>query len=446
MIIICESYLFYDNHVCISPPNAPLVLIVSQLIKPPHNRGHLIELITRILEGRHPRYVSGSGMTLATRNRIKIYNVIGGIKEFTFSSGEAHKMSLELESFISSEVLPATRISSILSTIGSTSYDCEEQSEKRIRIEDSSASEEDDMTYLLKMLIPKSFELDKEMSAFLIKLTPVLPSLLELLDQPMSSKDMNRALTAIATRIGVQPISRFNDEYLMIEACMILLFSSHPEKQHLKKTKEDFLLEFSDFATVAEAEQEALFLYRNMMAAALEVIPASNNSGHLLDIVTRIVEGKKVKHIPGSGMTKATRNRINIYNTVGGVSQTARVLGAGSKRLSPSLGAAHTLAWLASQCGHEACDETVPSQPSDRKVDDLEISDSSLLNNGPGIGVAELLLSVGTWNLPVDVVVKDEGMTSIFLYMTINHNRLLTCLATVYTQNRYSHLTKEWAA
>jgi hypothetical protein len=78
-----------------------------------------------------------------------------------------------------------------------------------------------------------------------------------------------------------------------------------------------------------------------------QVIPAANNSGHLLDILTRIVEGKYVKHIPGSGMTQATKNRINIYNTVGGIAQLYRIIRPDYSSLGTSLGAAETLALMA---------------------------------------------------------------------------------------------------
>ena len=77
-------------------------------------------------------------------------------------------------------------------------------------------------------------------------------------------------------------------------------------------SKTEFLEEFPNFGTLDMREQDALLSYRNMMAVALEVscvliwvgifinvniyciqiVPAANNSGHLLDLVTRIVEVK----------------------------------------------------------------------------------------------------------------------------------------------------------
>ena len=57
-----------------------------------------------------------------------------------------------------------------------------------------------------------------------------------------------------------------------------------------------------------------------------------------------------MKHVPGSGMTQATKNRILIYNTIGGISQQYRVIREENPkpRQPSSLNAAQALALMAS--------------------------------------------------------------------------------------------------
>jgi hypothetical protein len=126
-------------------------------------------------------------------------------------------------------------------------------------------------------------------------------------------------MKAFACELGVDPPSRFNDKFLIVEAALIMMLSSRAEKQYLKVDMDEFLREFPDFAKIDDPERTALLNYRNMMAAALEVVPGKWNSNHLLDVVTRIVEGKETKYVTGSGATKQTRNRIKIYDKLANI-------------------------------------------------------------------------------------------------------------------------------
>merc|ERR1711991_669050 len=100
--------------------------------------------------------------------------------------------------------------------------------------------------------------------------------------------------------------------------------SSRAERQHLKITFQQFISEFPEFMAEDVREQELLHTYRNMLSAALEVVPGKWNSNHLLDAVTRIVEGKDKRHVTGSGATKQTRNRIDIYHKLTGIEKKSK--------------------------------------------------------------------------------------------------------------------------
>ena len=71
-------------------------------------------------------------------------------------------------------------------------------------------------------------------------------------------------------------------------------------------------------------ELEALLLFRNVMVVALGLISASGSKNHLLDLVTRIAEGRSVKYITGSGERVATSCRVLIYRREGNVHATPK--------------------------------------------------------------------------------------------------------------------------
>ena len=55
-----------------------------------------------------------------------------------------------------------------------------------------------------------------------------------------------------------------------------------------------------------------------------QVLPPKSKKAHLLDLVTRIVEGNNVKYITGSGETQATRRRVAIYELEGNITPLPR--------------------------------------------------------------------------------------------------------------------------
>ena len=46
-------------------------------ICPRHNKSLILNIITRIVEGRDARYITGSGQTIPTNDRVLIYSTIG---------------------------------------------------------------------------------------------------------------------------------------------------------------------------------------------------------------------------------------------------------------------------------------------------------------------------------------------------------------------------------
>lgn len=64
--------------------------------------------------------------------------------------------------------------------------------------------------------------------------------------------------------------------------------------------------------------------FRNLLVACMKLIPAFNNKGYLLDLVTRLCEGFHKKYITGTGATMPTKHRIQIYAAEGKVKVAKR--------------------------------------------------------------------------------------------------------------------------
>ena len=62
-----DTILFYRN----------IMKCAMIVICPSGNKGYLLDFVTRIVEGVHKKYITGSGATLDTKRRVKIYEVEG---------------------------------------------------------------------------------------------------------------------------------------------------------------------------------------------------------------------------------------------------------------------------------------------------------------------------------------------------------------------------------
>ena len=120
---------------------------------------------------------------------------------------------------------------------------------------------------------------------------------------------------------SILKLHRSDEKRLCFEAAFLLLYSNREEADDAKiRTVPAFLQkypEFKDDAMIEPAEQETLMKFRNMMKLAQSFIPAKNHKEHLMDLVTRLVEGRDQKYVTGSGEKPATRRRVLIYEREG---------------------------------------------------------------------------------------------------------------------------------
>ena len=106
---------------------------------------------------------------------------------------------------------------------------------------------------------------------------------------------------------------------------MVLVLANRPEGKAVQYDSLSRLLrEYPEFMDTEEIEQTKLLHFRNLMAVALLIIPANHNRAHLLNLITRLSEGRCVKYVTGSGAMRSTRRRVLIYEREGKIVPTIR--------------------------------------------------------------------------------------------------------------------------
>jgi hypothetical protein len=88
--------------------------------------------------------------------------------------------------------------------------------------------------------------------------------------------------------------------------------------------KEAFIEAYPEFRNEVEAELLKLMEFRNAMKLALLLVQPRGRKGQLMHLATRISEGRRAYtnhqgYVTGSSQSKATKNRVLIYEREGGV-------------------------------------------------------------------------------------------------------------------------------
>ena len=109
---------------------------------------------------------------------------------------------------------------------------------------------------------------------------------------------------------------------------VLLVAATRPCKY---ETVTELLNEYPDFASHDEMERVLLLENANMMYAALSFINPLQNKGVLLSIVPRLTEGSHVKYVTGGGSSKATLDRVAIFEREGNCSVRRRNCGGSTR-------------------------------------------------------------------------------------------------------------------
>lgn len=94
----------------------------------------------------------------------------------------------------------------------------------------------------------------------------------------------------------------------------------------------DFLVVYVCFVGYQPKQQEQLMHVANWMAYLLSKIPARKNKGFVLQVIPKLVEGWNAKYITGSGQSRATEDRVKIYEVEGDIQPTQRTKPPKQKR------------------------------------------------------------------------------------------------------------------
>lgn len=87
---------------------------------------------------------------------------------------------------------------------------------------------------------------------------------------------------------------------------------------------ESFLERYSELKERNPTEQERLRNTANWMDLTFYTVQPRNNKTFILNLIPRIVEGKAAKYITGSGQTKSTSDRVNIFRSEGNCEKIKR--------------------------------------------------------------------------------------------------------------------------
>jgi len=95
--------------------------------------------------------------------------------------------------------------------------------------------------------------------------------------------------------------------------------------QYKYQTIESFLKAYpSKYDDLDIVDVECLRKTANLMVILLSMVTPRKNKGLAMTVVPKVIEGINTKYVTGSGQTKATADRVHIFETEGGISAFRR--------------------------------------------------------------------------------------------------------------------------
>lgn len=101
--------------------------------------------------------------------------------------------------------------------------------------------------------------------------------------------------------------------------CILQILTTYLDQDDLQYSRfEDFLLAYGDkFESETENEKTLLWQTANWMNILFKLTTARKNTGLTMQVIPKLVEGWNTKYITGSGMKKATANRVFLFHAEG---------------------------------------------------------------------------------------------------------------------------------
>lgn len=160
-------------------------------------------------------------------------------------------------------------------------------------------------------------------------------------------------------------------EGVLVQALWVSLLSvmrKHIPAEKLKyPTVEEFKAAYDGFFDKHQSKDLTnLWNTANMMCVLFTLIPSKKNKGLAIAIIPKVVEGWYAKYVTGSGQTKATADRVKIFETEGQVLPNHRgKLMKPKKKSSPSSSRRSS---MSSEAGSAARSKSAKRSQSKRKI------------------------------------------------------------------------------
>jgi len=151
---------------------------------------------------------------------------------------------------------------------------------------------------------------------------------LRLADETNFDIEKGWSLQAVAAAAEID-LNNIPKEGVLIQALWVAFLNTVKQKVPLSSLKYPTLESFRDaygsyFANYQDGALLNLWQTANWMNELFRHIPARKNKGLAMAIVPKVVEGWYAKYITGSGQTKATADRVHIFETEGDVKPNHR--------------------------------------------------------------------------------------------------------------------------
>lgn len=126
-------------------------------------------------------------------------------------------------------------------------------------------------------------------------------------------------------RENISKLKKDDERRMCFECALMLLVAKRQEFREAHFVGTDELLErYPEFASSDTDELMLLVTFRNFMCDAVKLVEAKNHKNYLLDLCTRVAEGRHVKYITGTGQKESTSRRVLIFQREGNIVPVSR--------------------------------------------------------------------------------------------------------------------------
>lgn len=246
--------------------------VLFRFIPARKNKGLVLAVIPRVVEGWDVKYITGSGQKKATSDRVTLFEKEGGAETHTRNKPR------KKDSAQSTNPVPISAPS-------------QETMETTLTAEE--------------MARVKMFQ--------------------EVAEDQCNCEDGNVKVqfSEILALIGLGKTALVKDGQLMYALWITLLTvikTRHKQLALKYPLYEDFCREYpTEFSNESEGEKMLLWEIANWMNVLFQLIAARKNKGLVMNVVPRVVEGWGVKYITGSGQKRATTNRVLLFERESGI-------------------------------------------------------------------------------------------------------------------------------